>query len=116
MDALLRRISEPAPAKSVVATILRDSPTKPLTCLDRCDCSALVGNEAGLVSLGSCGAHAKVRVTLRTGAQIVFCGHHFAQHGPKISQVAVVYDERDRVKVESSPARIAQGTPLYSGA
>jgi len=114
MDALLRRISEPAPAKSVVTTILRDSPTQPLTCHDRCDCSALVGDQAGLVSLGSCGAQAKVRVTMRTGTQIVFCGHHYAKHGPKITQVAAVHDERDRVEVESSPTRITQGAPLFS--
>jgi len=50
MDALLRRISEPTPAKSVVTTILRDSPTQPLTCHDRCDCSALVGDRVEVES------------------------------------------------------------------
>jgi hypothetical protein len=99
MAALLSEIPKPAPAKSVVNAFLRDSPTEPLTFQDRCDCSALEGDKAGHGYLGSCGAQAQVRVTMRTGPQIVFCGHHYAQHGPRITQVSVVYDERAEVVV-----------------
>jgi hypothetical protein len=98
MAALLSEISKPTSAKMVVAPFLRDSPTQPLTCHDRCDCSALVGDNAGRGYLGSCGAQAQVRITMRTGSQIVFCGHHYAQHGSKIAQLAVVYDEREQVE------------------
>jgi hypothetical protein len=97
MAALLSEISKPTPAKILVSPFLRDSPTQPLTCHDRCDCSALEGDDAGRGYLGSCGAQAQVRITLRTGSQIVFCGHHYAQHGTKIARLAVVYDEREQV-------------------
>jgi len=49
-----------------------------------------------------------------TGSQIVFCGHHYAQHGPKITQAAAVYDERELVEPELSPASIAPWNPLVS--
>jgi hypothetical protein len=114
MAALLSTISKPTPAKILVTPFLRDSPTQPLTCHDRCDCSALEGDDAGRGYLGSCGAQAQVRITLRTGSQIVFCGHHYAQHGTKIARLAVVYDEREQVEVRSSPPRITQLTPLGS--
>lgn len=108
MATLLSEIPTPIAANGVVTPFLRDSPTQPLTCQDRCDCSALEGDETGQVHLGSCGAQAQVRVTLRSGLQIVFCGHHYAQHGPKITQVAVVYDERRETEIASSLSGITQ--------
>jgi hypothetical protein len=98
MAAPLSEISTSTPANVVVTQFLRDSPTQPLTCHDRCDCSALEGDSTGRGYVGSCSAQAQVRVTMRTGSQITFCGHHFAQHGTKITQVAVVYDERGQVR------------------
>ena len=111
MATQLNEIQNPIVVNSVVTLFHRDSPTKALTCQDRCDCSALEGDKTGQVHLGSCGAQAQVRVTLRTGSQIVFCGHHYAQHGPKIAQVAVVYDERAEAEITFSPARIITGEP-----
>ena len=99
MAVLLNEISQSTLTESRVTSFFRDSPTQPLTCHDRCDCSALEGDLSGQGHLGSCGAQAHVRVTLGTGAQIVFCGHHYAQHGPKIMQVSVVYDQRDKTAV-----------------
>jgi hypothetical protein len=111
MTALLNKISKSAPTPSGLTEFLRDSPTKPLTCHDRCDCSALQGDASGHGYLGSCGAQAQVRVTMATGSQIVFCGHHFTEHGPRISQAAVVYDERRLSEVEAAPALLNQPTP-----
>jgi hypothetical protein len=101
MAALLSKISKPAAAKIVATPFLRDSPTQPLTGHDRCDCSALEGDDAGNRRVGSCGAQARVRVTLRTGSQILFCGHHYGQHGVKIAKPATVHDEREQA---SAPA------------
>ena len=111
MATLLSEIPTPIVANGVVTPYLRDSPTQPLTCQDRCDCSALEGDETGQVHLGSCGAQAQVRVTLRNGPQIVFCGHHYAHHGPKITQVAVVYDERAEAEIAVSPTGITTAEP-----
>ena len=111
MATRLSEIQNPIVVNSAVTPLLRESPTQPLTCQDRCDCSALEGDGAGQVHLGSCGAQAQVRVTLRTGSQIVFCGHHYAQHGPKIAQVAVVYDERAEVEITYSRTRITTMEP-----
>lgn len=102
MVASLSERSRSTQVKDVTG-FLRDSPTQPMTCRDRCDCSAVACDESGHGYLGSCGAQAQVRVTLRTGSQMVFCGHHYAQHGPRITQAAVVYDERDPFEVKSSP-------------
>ncbi len=99
MAVLLSENSKSTLTESRVTSFLRDSPTQPLTCHDRCDCSALEGDRSGQGHLGSCGAQAHVRVTLRTGAQILFCGHHYAQHGPKIMQASVVYDEREEAEI-----------------
>jgi hypothetical protein len=111
MATQLNEIQNPIVVNSVVTPFLRESPTQPLTCQDRCDCSALEGDGAGQVHMGSCGAQAQVRVTLQTGPQIVFCGHHYAQHGPKIAHVAVVYDARARAAISVSSARITTGEP-----
>lgn len=114
MAALLNESSKPTQAKSVVTPFHRDSPFQPLTRHDRCDCSALEGDQIGKVHLGSCGAQARVRVTMAAGSQLFFCGHHYVQHGPKITQFDVVYDERVQVEIASSPTRIAQLNPLVS--
>jgi hypothetical protein len=111
MATQLSEIQKRIAANGAVTPFLRESPTQPLTCQDRCDCSALEGDGAGQVHVGSCGAQAQVRVTLRTGSQIVFCGHHYAQHGPKIAQVAVVYDERAEAEITFPPTRITTGEP-----
>jgi hypothetical protein len=47
-----------------------------------------------------------------TGSAIVFCAHHYAQHGPKITKVAAVYDERELIDSELSPASIGPWIPL----
>jgi len=114
MAALLNESSTPTQAKRVVTPFHRDSPFQPLTRHDRCDCSALEGDQTGNVHLGSCGAQARVRVTMATGSQLLFCGHHYAQHGPKITGSDLVFDERERVEIEPSPTRSAQWNPLVS--
>lgn len=60
--------------------------THALTAADRCD---------------RCGAQAYLRVTLATGGELLFCGHHGRQHSPKLREVATdIHDESDRL---SSP-------------
>jgi hypothetical protein len=113
MAAQLDESSKPTLAESVVTPFHRDSSFQPLTGHDRCDCSAVEGDQTG-VHLGSCGAEARVRVTMTTGSQIVFCGHHFAQHGPKITEAAMVYDEREQVEFHFSPTGITEWDPLVS--
>ena len=45
-----------------------------------------------------CGAQAYVRVTLATGGTLLFCGHHFHDHEPKLRQSAsTILDETDRL-------------------
>ena len=52
-----------------------------LTIADRCD---------------RCGAAAAVRVTLPSGGELLFCGHHGREHTPKLAQIsAVIQDTRD---------------------
>ena len=52
---------------------------EPLTALDRCD---------------RCGAQAYVRVTLMSGLELLFCGHHMREHGDKLRGTAKhVHDE-----------------------
>jgi len=114
MAALLNESLKPTRAKSGVSPLHRDSPFQPLTRHDRCDCSALEGDQTGNVQLGSCGAQARVRVTMATGSQLLFCGHHYAQHGPKITKFDLVFDERTRVGIEHVPTSVAQRNPLVS--
>jgi hypothetical protein len=57
--------------------------TEPLTAADRCD---------------RCGAQAYVRVTLTSGGQLLFCGHHGKAHSAKLSQVALnIHDETSKL-------------------
>ncbi len=45
-----------------------------------------------------CGAQAYLRVTLHSGGELLFCGHHGRAHGAKLKQVALrIQDETDRL-------------------
>ncbi len=56
---------------------------EPLTTADRCD---------------RCGAQAYVRVTLTSGGELLFCGHHGRAHSAKLSQVAMkIHDETSKL-------------------
>ena len=57
--------------------------TESLTAADRCD---------------RCGAQAYVRVTLNSGGQLLFCGHHGKAHSDKLLQVALkIHDETNKL-------------------
>ena len=116
MAAELTEVSNPALSTKPSAPVCtRVAPNAPLTCFDRCDCSAVAGDKDGRPHLGFCSAQALVRVTLMTGGQILFCGHHYAKHGPKITSVAAVHNEREQDEV-APPASTAlsRETPLVS--
>ena len=54
-----------------------------LTARDRCD---------------RCGAQAYMRVILRGGSELMFCGHHAAAHREKLAQVAEkIQDETSKL-------------------
>lgn len=54
----------------------------PLTASDRCD---------------RCGAQAYVRVTLTSGGELLFCGHHARKHLPALEPLAShIQDETER--------------------
>lgn len=56
---------------------------EPLTAADRCD---------------RCGAQAYLRVTLASGGELLFCGHHAKAHSAKLSQVALkIQDETSKL-------------------
>ncbi len=56
----------------------------PLMASDRCD---------------RCGAQAYVRVTLTSGGELLFCGHHARKHLPALEHLAShIQDETDRVE------------------
>lgn len=45
-----------------------------------------------------CGAQAYVRVTLPSGGELLFCGHHGRAHSDKLKQVALnIQDETSRL-------------------
>ena len=57
--------------------------TEGLTTADRCD---------------RCGAQAYLRVTLNSGGELFFCGHHGKAHSAKLSQVALkIHDETNKL-------------------
>lgn len=59
------------------------SVVEPLTSADRCD---------------RCGAQAYLRVTLASGGELLFCGHHGRAHSAKLNQVALsIQDETDKL-------------------
>jgi len=103
------------PMTSFAPVCTRVAPTEPLTFVDRCDCSAVAGDKNGRAHRGFCSAQALVRVTLMTGGQILFCGHHYTRHGPNITKVAVVHNEREQREVAASASSALSGrTPLVS--
>ena len=110
MTAVRTKVPEPALSeKPSAVAIVRVAPNEPLTAFDRCDCSAVAGDENGRTRLGCCSAQALVRVTLVTGGQILFCGHHYARHGSKIVRVAVVHNEREQGEVGRSASTTRSG-------
>lgn len=65
--------------------MLTDVREEKLTVADRCD---------------RCGAQAYVRVTLPSGGELMFCGHHAKAHEDKLRQVAIrIQDETEKVTV-----------------
>ncbi|HBX81352.1 MAG: hypothetical protein WAV45_01370 [Propionibacteriaceae bacterium] len=55
-----------------------------LTSADRCD---------------RCGAQAYLRVTLPSGGELLFCGHHAKAHSEKLQQVALqIHDETAKLR------------------
>ena len=57
-----------------------------LSATDRCD---------------RCGAQAYVRVVLASGADLLFCGHHWSRHGDAIRpQATQILDETHRLTEE----------------
>lgn len=60
----------------------------PLTLMDRCD---------------SCAAQAFVAVTMTSGSELLFCGHHYRQHETALAaQGARIHDERHRINEKPS--------------
>lgn len=53
-----------------------------------------------------CGAQAFVQVTSReTGFDLLFCGHHFARHEPRLVMGGwIVDDQRDQINAVPSPS------------
>jgi len=101
------------PNKSSALVCVRVAPTEPLTGFDRCDCSAVAGDKNGRAQPGFCRAQALVRVTLMTGGQILFCGHHYTRHGPNITRVAVVHNEREHSELAGSASTtVSERAPL----
>src|SRR5262249_60525032 len=75
------------------------APTKPLSALDLCD---------------RCGAQAYVRVVLAGGGELLFCAHHWRQHGEALARVALeIQDENDRLAAgqAEAPADDSRLTP-----
>ncbi|MGN6161803.1 MAG: DUF7455 domain-containing protein [Marmoricola sp.] len=57
--------------------------TSELTAVDRCD---------------RCGAQAYLRVLLQAGGELLFCAHHAREHGDKLREIAVSFqDETGRL-------------------
>ncbi|MGH3853839.1 MAG: DUF7455 domain-containing protein [Pseudonocardiaceae bacterium] len=45
---------------------------------------------AGHDGCDRCCAPAKVRALLRTGGELLFCGHHAHEHGPRLQDIGAV--------------------------
>ena len=65
----------------------------PLTAADRCD---------------RCGAQAYIRVTMPSGGELLFCGHHGRAHETKLREVARdFHDQTD--ELAATPATAPDG-------
>ena len=65
----------------VSTTVIDDAPA--LNAGDRCD---------------RCGAQAYMRVTLASGGELLFCGHHGKEHADRLKQVALnIQDETSKL-------------------
>lgn len=65
------------------AEVIQGTLEEPMTALDRCD---------------RCGAQAYMRVTLTVGGQLLFCGHHALEHGPKLKDAGHhIHDETQKL-------------------
>ena len=76
----------------------------PLTRLDRCD---------------RCGAAAVLRAALATGGELLFCGHHAREHGPRLhrqqARLTIEISESHSWVRPSTPADPAAGdTPSWA--
>ena len=49
---------------------------------------------AGRDRCDRCGAAARVRAVLTSGAELLFCGHHARVHTPKLRELAAVLHTR----------------------
>ena len=67
--------------------------TAALSAADRCD---------------RCGAQAYLRVELQTGGELLFCAHHAREHGDKLREVAVAFQDETH-KLDSTPASASDG-------
>lgn len=92
-------IDRPDLRDPATGTLLPLAATRPLGKQDRCDARGSVPNAKGRLSPGTCGAEALVRAWIpRVSRPLLFCGHHFRSHEPKLVQLgAYVHDERDRL-------------------
>lgn len=64
------------------------APSAPLTAVDRCD---------------RCGAQAYLRVQLEAGGELLFCAHHAREHGEKLREIAIHFqDETGKLSDTSS--------------
>jgi hypothetical protein len=69
------------------------APAAPLTAIDRCD---------------RCGAQAYLRVSLKSGGELLFCAHHAREHSEKLREIAEhVHDETD--KLADTPGNAPDG-------
>ncbi len=66
-----------------MSTTLTSDPKTALTTADRCD---------------RCGAGARVRVTLPSGGELLFCQHHANEHSDRLRELEAIVDS------ESAPA------------
>ncbi len=74
---------------ATASTLTKLDPLRPLTAHDRCD---------------RCGAQAYVRATLLSGGELLFCGHHYAQHEANIFPLLQeVLDETKRLRSIPGP-------------
>ncbi|MFN8195089.1 MAG: hypothetical protein U0R80_12490 [Nocardioidaceae bacterium] len=64
-----------------------------LSAADRCD---------------RCGAQAYLRVELQSGLELHFCAHHAREHGAKLRQVAVVFQDETE-KLAGTPSSAPDG-------